>query len=383
MSKRYSLALSLTAATSLAACANTSGSKSATCAALTTSDAKPSADWKGTVFTIVMENHSFGQIVGNTKEAPFLNSLIKQNALAAGYHDSYVHPSEPNYFEMVAGENFGILNDNDPGASNHISSTSHIADQLEKAGLTWKAYAESMGAPCGLSSNGNYATKHVPFVYFDDIAGWNGSKMMGSARCTQHVVDYTQLDADLKSGNMPRYAFITPNMINDMHNGSTADGDNWLSREVPKILSSDAFNNGGVLFILWDEGGGYPQSDDPPFIAISPHAKPGFVSHQDYDTSSYLKTVQMILGVDSLPCDSAGATVQPMSDLFQVPLNASTTSTPDGGTPPATGTAAPATGATAPTTGTAAAPGSSTVGVGLGYSSSTAAGVSVTTPNGQ
>ena len=38
-------------------------------------------------------------------------------------------------------------------------------------------------------------------------------------------------------------------MIDDMHDGSVAQGDAWLAREVPKILASDAFNNGGVLFL--------------------------------------------------------------------------------------------------------------------------------------
>jgi CBS domain-containing protein len=43
-----------------------------------------------------------------------------------------------------------------------------------------------------------------------------------------------------------------------------------------------------VLFLFWDEGGGTPAGDDPPFLAISPMAKPGYVSNVDYDTNSYL-----------------------------------------------------------------------------------------------
>ena len=72
---------------------------------------------------------------------------------ADGYHDAFVHPSEPNYFWMVAGQNFGILDDGDP-AAHHIPAQSHIADQLELAGLTWKAYQESMGAPCAAKMTG-------------------------------------------------------------------------------------------------------------------------------------------------------------------------------------------------------------------------------------
>jgi phospholipase C len=302
-----------------AGCANTTGNTSAQCRALGTSPAQRPAGWNGTVFTIVMENHSRSDIIGSP-DAPFINQLVRQNALAAGYHDSYVHPSEPNYIWMVAGENFGILNDNDPGATNHIASTSHLVDQIEAAGLSWKTYQESMGTACCLFSHDTYAAKHNPFIYFDDINGWNGSAMAPGSRCMEHVVDYSQLDADLQSGKMPQYVFITPNLQHDMHDGSVRQGDDWLAQEVPKILASDAFNNGGVLFLLWDEGGGLAAADDPPFIAVSPNAKRGFVSQQAYDTSSFLKTVQAMLGLDQLPCSSAPQSVPAMSDLFSTPL---------------------------------------------------------------
>jgi hypothetical protein len=77
-----------------------------------------------------------------------------------------------------------------------------------------------------------------------------------------------------------------------------------------------------VLFLTWDEGSA--QADDPPMIVISPHAKPGHVSHTPYDTSSYLKTVQNALGLAELPCAAAAerGTVETMADLFTVPMTA-------------------------------------------------------------
>jgi phosphatidylinositol-3-phosphatase len=321
----------------LAGCANTSGDTDVACRPLTPGPAAPTQDWGGTVFTIVMENHSASQIFGNG-DAAFINQLAGQNAVARGYHDSYVHPSEPNYIYMVAGENFGILDDNDPGPHNHIDSTSHLADQIEKAGLSWKSYQESMGAPCGLSSHGEYAVKHNPFLYFDDINGWDGRQVNLNARCQAHVVDYSQLEVDLAAGQLPKYVFITPNQDNDMHNGSIEKGDRWLAREVPKILSSDAFNNGGVLFLVWDEGGGIPSADDPPMIVISPNSKPGFVSRVSYDASSFLKTVEQILGVEALPCSQTPDQVQAMDDLFSVPLTGAAAPSPS----PAAASAAPA-----------------------------------------
>jgi len=319
------IAALLPAFAGLGCAADTSGNTSVECRALTTTSARRSPAWSGTVFTIVMENHDRAEILQDSSTpysqlltAPYINFLARQHVVAAGYHDAYVHPSEPNYIWMVAGENFGILNDRDPGAENAIASQSHIADQIEKAGLTWKTYQESMGKPCGLRSHGDYAVKHNPFAYFTDINGWDGSGFQTSARCSEHIVDYAELDVDLAAGTIPDYVFITPNLQNDMHDGSVRDGDTWLSREVPKILASDAYQRGGVLFLLWDEGSGF--GDEPPFIVISPNARHGFVSEVDYDTSSYLKTVETILGLEALPCSSDPDAVRAMDELFSVPL---------------------------------------------------------------
>jgi acid phosphatase len=332
MRKTLTLAsLLVAAALAVAGCANTSGNTSVTCSALAETGTEPSSQWQGSVFTIVMENKSQADILGNNN-APFINSLASQNAVAAGYTDNFVHPSEPNYIWMVAGENFGVLDDNAP-SSHHLDSTSHIADQLEAAGLTWKGYMESMGEPCRVSSAYPYEPKHDPFVYFNDINGWDGNAYQPSERCNTHVVDYSQLDADLAANAVPKYVFITPNMKDDMHDGSVAAGDAWLAREVPKILASDAFNQGGVLFLTWDEGGGYPQADDPPMIVISPHAKRGYVSQTPFNASSYLKTVQKILGVQSLPCDPSADSVQTMDELFDTSLEPAKKSEP---TPAAT-----------------------------------------------
>jgi acid phosphatase len=299
---------------------NTSGNTLRQCRPLVATAASRSPAWSGSVFTIVMENHSRSEIIGNP-DAPYINALASENAVAAGYHDPYVHPSEPNYLWMVAGENFGILDDDDPSAKNTISSRSHLADQIERAGLSWKTYQESMGDSCGLRTRGKYAVKHDPFAYFSDINGWDGRTFQRSERCDAHIVGYSRLDADLKAGTVPDYVFITPNLADDMHDGSIAAGDRWLGREVPKILASDAYERGGVLFLLWDEGGDH--GDDPPFIAVSPHAKHGFVSHTEYDTSSYLKTVQAVLGVEALPCSEQSEATPSMDDLFETPLPAS------------------------------------------------------------
>jgi phosphatidylinositol-3-phosphatase len=66
------------------------------------------------VFLIMMENHGYGQVVGNPDE-PYVNSLIKSGKVS--YATNYFavgHPSSTNYLEIVGGSNFGIRSDNGP-----------------------------------------------------------------------------------------------------------------------------------------------------------------------------------------------------------------------------------------------------------------------------
>jgi hypothetical protein len=78
------------------------------------------------------------------------------------------------------------------------------------------------------------------------------------------VVDLTQLDRDLASGNVADYNFIAPDQCNDMHGragpptdpcnfgdvqGLIATGDAFLHDLVGKITSSPS----RVIFVTWDE----------------------------------------------------------------------------------------------------------------------------------
>ncbi len=155
------------------------------------------------VFLVMMENHGYGQIIGNPN-APYVNYLAEEASLATNYF-ALAHPSLTNYLEVVGGSNFGIQSDNNPDwhnlfcVNNLITVTTNtdnpaspaicpiagvgtdaatpaidmtnevqgppgltntngsltfsaakntlgksIADQLAEAGLSWKSYQESL-----------------------------------------------------------------------------------------------------------------------------------------------------------------------------------------------------------------------------------------------
>src|SRR2546427_9485923 len=271
-----------------------------------------------TVFLILMENHNWSSIKGRPS-APYINDTLLPIASHAEqyYNPPNLHPSLPNYLWLEAGTNFGILDDGDP-SSNHQSTSRHLVDLLEAAGLSWRAYQEDIsGTDCPLTNVGLYDVNHNPFVYFDDVTQGNNPQ---APRCLQHVRPYSELQTDLINDRVARYNFITPHLCDDMHdacaplNDPVRQGDTWLSREVPKILASPAYANNGALFILWDEGG---TADGPiGMIVLSPKAKGGgYQNAIHYTHSSTLRTLEEIFGVTPMLGDAANAT--DLSDLFQ------------------------------------------------------------------
>jgi phospholipase C len=230
------------------------------------------------------------------------------------YNPPNNHPSEPNYLWLEAGTNFGIADDNDP-AVNSQTTTAHLVNQIEAAGLSWKSYQEDiLGTTCPLTSVNMYAPKHNPMVFFTDVTNNNSPT---AARCLAHVRPYTELATDIANHTVPNYNFITPNLCHDMHdtcsaNGAINQGDTWLSTEVPKLLASAAYQNGATILITWDEGAG---GDGPiGMIVLGKSAKVNYTGTVHYTHSSTLRTVQKIFGLSPYLGDAANAT--DLSDLF-------------------------------------------------------------------
>ena len=238
------------------------------------------------VFVIVMENHEYGSIIGSSA-APYINSLASTYALATNYYGAS-HPSLPNYLALTAGSTFGVASD---CTTCYVSAT-NIADQVEATGRSWKAYMEDMPSPCFTgASAGNYAMKHNPFMYYNDIR-------TNAARCAGHVVPFSQFGADMSSGQVPNLVWITPNMCNDMHDCAVSAGDGWLRSVVPTITASAAFRNGGALFITWDEGSSSAGCCSDSWggrvatLVISPRVISGFRSSVAENHYGLLRTIE-------------------------------------------------------------------------------------------
>lgn len=283
-----------------------------------------------TVFVILMENNNWSGIKGSSS-APYINSLLTDSEASwcsQYYNPPGNHPSEPNYVWLEAAtstfpdDNDTFTCDCNPSGSNSTASTQHLATLMTAKGVTWREYAEGIsGNNCPVTSSGLYAAKHVPFLFFQDVSG--NPPSASNATCKAHMAPYTQLTSDLTGGTVAQYNFLTPNLCDDMHGatGCPSDlikaGDMWLSTEVPKIRASNAYKNGGAIFITWDEGEG---GVDGPIgmIVLSPFAKGnGFQSSTHFDHSSTVKTVEEIFGLSPLIGHAADSGTKDLSELFK------------------------------------------------------------------
>jgi len=300
------------------------------------------------VWVILMENHNW---TGNNSGAAFGDPDIKGSPLApyingtllntSAHAEQYFnppgnHPSQPNYLWLEAGTNFGVLADTQPGQP-QLNTDQHLVKLLENAGISWMAYAEpDFGSPvfdvCPLDFT-FLDVEHLAFVYFNDInLGLNPQ----SAECIAHVRPYYQLATDLADHTVAQYNFIVPNVCHDGHEGvspcaatepadNTLRGDTWLQQNVPLILQSDEYKDGGALFIIWDEAEDSGAFSDGPIgmFLLSPFAKGGgkrpFSNSIHYDHSSTLKTLQEIFNVQPLLGAAANPQTKDLSDLFKGP----------------------------------------------------------------
>lgn len=223
-------------------------------------------------YVIMLENHSEQSVIGDPN-MPYLTSLANEYGQATNYY-GVTHPSQPNYVAMISGSNWWTNSDNPANRYDHTN----IVDTLEQAHLSWAAYMEAMPANDKLtdywpsSSNPLYASKHNPFVLFNDVRN-------DPARL-ENVKPYTSLATDLNTGHAPNFALIVPDQCNDMHGGvytavpghpetpcpynSTNDdpadvqlkqnADAFVKSTVTTIMNSRGWTPHSAIFIVSDEG---------------------------------------------------------------------------------------------------------------------------------
>lgn len=247
------------------------------------------------IFLVLEENHSYSEVIGNSA-MPYLNGLATKYGLATQYYAD-AHPSIGNYFMLTTGQ-IETIDD----AFTGTVSDDNVVRELVKANKTWRSYAESLPSAGYLGGDSYpYLRHHNPFTYLSDVIGTSQAS---------NVMPFSQFSADLSSGNLADFSFIVPNALNDAHDGTLATADQWLQTNIDPLVTSSAFQNNGVLVIVFDEsevtdvahGGGHVA-----MVIVGPQIKPGVQSSTLFQHESTLRLVLSTLGVNSFPGNAANA----------------------------------------------------------------------------
>ena len=245
------------------------------------------------VVVVVMENHSFSEIIGSAS-APYINSLA---AHGATFTQAFAieHPSQPNYADLFSGANQGMTNDTCLVGSPLAGA--NLGSQLIAAGFSFTGYSEDLpGAGSTACTSGLYARKHNPWVNFSNVPVASNQPL-------------TAFPTDLAT--LPTLAFVIPNQCDDMHNSSgcsstqIVNGDTWLQAHIDDYVQWAASHN-SLLILTWDEDDS-SQSNQVPTLFVGSHVKPG-----SYDETinhyTVLATLEAMYGLDAIG-GAAGKTV--------------------------------------------------------------------------
>ncbi len=234
----------------------------------TTAAAQRARSWSPPVHVVVVieENKSFATIIGSA-DAPYINELASQGLLFIDAH-AVMHPSQPNYVALFSGSNQGLTDDSCP----HDLSGPNLASELLAKRLSFAIYSENLPAVgyAGCSGSGGlYRRKHNPVV------DWQAAGL--PAALNQPFRNFPQ-----DYSKLPTVAFVIPNMMDDMHDGTIAEGDAWLGAHMSKYVRWAKKHN-SLLIITWDESDANSFTNQIPLIVVGANVKPGrdgnYVTH--------------------------------------------------------------------------------------------------------
>lgn len=295
------------------------------------------------VYIVAEENRSYEHIVGSPY-MPYLNSLLAKGGTATQFYAN-VHGSLENYLIVTSGQK---LTTNDDTTA--VFNVDNIERRMISRGETFKSYAESLpyAGYTGLYW-GNYVKRHAPLPYYTDMAY--------SSLIKNHD-QLGQMYTDITNHTLPTFGFITPNLLDDMHNcpngldACLQTADTWLKNKIGPLLASAPFQPGGdgVLIIWADEADLSTDNRCSATILtgcgghilvamIGPQIKAGYKSTKTYHHQSVLRTVLELMGNEtSFP--GLAETAPDMAEFFKssstsatsgvVTITAPTTSTVTG-----------------------------------------------------
>jgi phospholipase C len=309
------------------------------------------AAWNGGRYDQWIPNKGVTTMVYNTRQdLPYHYALADAFTICDGYYCSVIGPTDPNRYHMWTG---WVGNDGSGGGPVITNAEagydwSTFPELMERAGISWKVYQDvGLGLTAaqfwGFSSDpyiGNYGDNSLLYFhqYQNALPGnpladkaKTGTNISALNRDPARLLDVFR--ADVQNGNLPQVSYIVAPEAYSEHPNWASDIGAWYISQFLDILVSDpdVFSK-TVLFVNYDENGGFfdhmvpptpPQSSAGadgmstvstsneifpgggghpigpyglgvrvPMIVISPWSKGGFVNSQVFDHTSVIRFIE-------------------------------------------------------------------------------------------
>lgn len=253
------------------------------------------------ILHIIFENEVFSWTMGDA----YWKVLARRGRLLTNSH-GITHPSLPNYAALVAGDFFG-LSDEDF----YNINTTTIYDLLDASGLQYATYAEQY-TPVATKRGPNDCNNELFLGPLDNTnPDWNSpvyrrldvpallfsTYTSSYERCTKIYNASAQFDTDVFSHKLPEYSFYVPDML---HNGHDPESDSdyahqsttsgmWLNAFLDLYL--DELTAQGTLVVAsFDEATWQNDDDNVPKFPITTIGSP-----PSYLVAEFTRTQRIIL----------------------------------------------------------------------------------------
>ncbi len=281
---------------------------------------------------VAMGSDLLGYTQMRQSDIPNYFAYAHQFVLGDHMFSSVEGPSFPNHLFTVASQSGGVIGnptgskviwgcDADPGTVVSVMDTAGkvtqqfpcfdfetIADSLQAAAIPWRYYAPTFG------QNG-YARSVLDAI----------NHIRNGALWARNVVADSQFAIDAQNGNLPAVSWVVTGHDSEHPPDSTCVGENWTVQQINAVMQGPDWNT-TAIFVTWDDFGGFYDHVPPPgldqfglgprvpLLMISPYAKRGFVSHSQYEFSSFLAFVEKRFHLKALTSRDAAA--NDMTDGF-------------------------------------------------------------------
>lgn len=293
--------------------------------------------------------------IENPNPQPGTNNYYTQDGYSGGSYSNCSDPNAPGANEVLEYERalhykldprcqkgaYYLLNNYNPGyfGNGKVAygdpnttpftippvTTRNIGDALLEKHISFKYYGDQwnryVNDPYGKDPTDLYCN-------ICNFLQYSTRFMTNPALRSEHIQDTANLYGDIRDGHLPAVSWVKPSGLVDGHPASSKLDlfEGFVKKIVDMVHSNQELWESTAIIVTFDEGGGYYDSGyvQPvdffgdgtriPTIVVSPHTKPGHISHEYDDLVSINKFIERNWGLSPVTSRSRDNLPNPTVD---------------------------------------------------------------------